>query len=151
MVQMRTLGEQALMPAAGGNGGPSLCERMAELLAGDAHHQGSAWTQLARLHGWPAGRFIGIHRHRVSMSVLLKIAAFVNRFCGHNQGMTDPSPTLQFDLDANAIRLLHRSLSFYLEKWPGGPDPREQEDLQKLRTLFYAALLECSFHEDGQR
>ena len=78
-------------------------------------------------------------------------AAFVNCFCGHNQGMTDPSPTLQFDLDANAIRLLHRSLSFYLEKWPGGPDPREQEDLQRLRTLFYAALLECSFHEDGQR
>ena len=62
--------------------------------------------------------------------------------------MTDPSPALQFDLDANAIRLLHRSLSFYLEKWLGGPDPREQEDLQKLRTLFYAALLECSFHED---
>ena len=44
MVQMRTLGEQALMPAAGGNGGPSLCERMAELLAGDAYHQGSAWS-----------------------------------------------------------------------------------------------------------
>ena len=140
------------MAAAGRNGGPSRCERVAELLAGDADHQGSAWTQLARLHGWPVGRFSGMHRLRVSTLVLLlKFAALVNRFCGHNQGMTDPSPTLQFDLDANAIRLLHRSLSFYLEKWPGGPDPREQEDLQKLRTLFYAALLECSFHEDGQR
>lgn len=54
MVQMRALGEQALMSAASGDGGPSLCERMAELLAGDAHHQGSAWTQLTWLHRRPA-------------------------------------------------------------------------------------------------
>ena len=60
MVQMRALGEQSLMAAAGGNGGPSRCERVAELLAGDADHQGSAWTQLARLHGWPVGRFSGM-------------------------------------------------------------------------------------------
>ena len=38
--------------------------------------------------------------------------------------MADHDPTLQFDLDVNAIRLLHRSVSFYLDKWPGGPDPR---------------------------
>jgi hypothetical protein len=65
--------------------------------------------------------------------------------------MADSRSTLQFDLDVNAIRLLHRSVSFYLEKWPGGPDPREQEDLQSLKTLLFAALMECSLQEDGER
>ena len=65
--------------------------------------------------------------------------------------MTDQAPRLQFDLDADAIRLLHRSVSYYLERWPGGPDPREQQDLQTLQRLLYAALLECTLHEDGQR
>ena len=65
--------------------------------------------------------------------------------------MADSPSTLQFDLDVNAIRLLHRSVSFYLEKWPGGPDPREQEDLQKLKTLLFAALMECSLDTDGER
>lgn len=65
--------------------------------------------------------------------------------------MTDPKPTLQFDLDLDAIRLLHRSVSFHLEKWPGGPDPREQEALQQMKTLLTAALLEYSLELDGER
>ena len=69
---------------------------------------------------------------------------------GQNSFMTDSEPRLQFYLDADAIRLLHRSVAYYLERWPGGPDPREQQDLQSLQRLLYAALLECSFHEDGQ-
>ena len=68
-----------------------------------------------------------------------------------NGWMTDSPSTLQFDLDVNAIRLLHRSVSFYLEKWPGGPDASEQEDLQRLKTLLFAALMECSLEEDGER
>ena len=64
--------------------------------------------------------------------------------------MTDQAPRLQFDLDADAIRLLHRSVAYYLERWPGGPDPREQQDLQTLQRLLYAALLECTLHEDGR-
>ena len=68
-----------------------------------------------------------------------------------NGWMADSPSTLQFDLDVNAIRLLHRSVNFYLEKWPGGPDPREQEDLQRLKTLLFAALMECSLEEDGER
>ena len=63
--------------------------------------------------------------------------------------MTEFRPTLQFDLDVEAIRLLHRSVSFYLEKWPGGPDPREQEDLQRMKTLLTAALLECNLNQDS--
>ena len=64
---------------------------------------------------------------------------------------TDPVPALQFELDVEAIRLLHRSVSFHLEKWPGGPDPREQQALVRMKTLLTAALLECSFDQDGQR
>lgn len=63
--------------------------------------------------------------------------------------MAEFRPTLQFDLDVEAIRLLHRSVSFYLEKWPGGPDPREQEDLQQMKTLLTAALLECNLNQDS--
>ena len=63
--------------------------------------------------------------------------------------MAEFRPTLQFDLDVEAIRLLHRSVSFYLEKWPGGPDPREQEELQRMKTLLTAALLECNLNQDS--
>ena len=63
--------------------------------------------------------------------------------------MSDFRPTLQFELDVEAIRLLHRSVSFHLEKWSGGPDPREQEELQKMKLLLTAALLECSLEQDG--
>ena len=52
--------------------------------------------------------------------------------------MTESRPTLQFDLDLEAVRLLHRSVSFHLEKWPGGPDPREQ--VSALTVLVKAEL-----------
>ena len=63
----------------------------------------------------------------------------------------DDSSTLQFQLDREAIRLLHRSVSFYLEKWPGGPDPREQDGLQRMKTLLTAALLEWTLEQDAER
>jgi hypothetical protein len=47
--------------------------------------------------------------------------------------MTEDSNNLTFELNAEAIRLILKSLSFHLERWPGGPDPREQEDLHKLK------------------
>ncbi len=75
----------------------------------------------------------------------------VKPWFSQNPLMTDQAPRLQFDLDADAIRLLHRSVAYYLERWPGGPDPREQQDLQTLQRLLYAAVLECTLHEDGQR
>ena len=65
--------------------------------------------------------------------------------------MSEHQPTLQFDLDLEAVRLLHRSVSFHLEKWPGGPDPREPAALQSRNTLLTAALLEFSLNQDGQR
>ena len=60
--------------------------------------------------------------------------------------MDEGSNNLTFELNAEAIRLILKALTFQLERWPGGPDPREQEDLQKLRSLFYAAQLECQFN-----
>jgi hypothetical protein len=63
--------------------------------------------------------------------------------------MTEDSNNLTFELNAEAIRLILKSLSFHLERWPGGPDPREQEDLHKLKSLFYAAQLECPFNRSS--
>ena len=56
--------------------------------------------------------------------------------------MPEEDPTLQFELNEEAIGLVLKSVSFYLERWPGGPDPSEQEGLIKLKSLFAAALLE---------
>ena len=70
---------------------------------------------------------------------------------GENVVMSESRASLQFDLDLEAVRLLHRSVSFHLEKWPGGPDPREQEALQAMKTLLTAALLEFSLDQDAQR
>jgi len=81
----------------------------------------------------------------------MRFDCLVKPWFSQNPLMTDQAPRLQFDLDADAIRLLHRSVAYYLERWPGGPDPREQQDLQTLQRLLYAALLECTLHEDGQR
>ena len=88
---------------------------------------------------------------RFGTHVLIGLAVGVKRGSHEDGGMTDSRPTLQFELDVDAIRLLHRSVRFHLEKWPGGPDPQEQEDLHRLQTLLYAAPLECSFDQDGER
>ena len=81
----------------------------------------------------------------------MRYGCCVKPWFSQNRFRTDQAPGLQFDLDADAIRLLHRSVAYYLERWPGGPDPQEQQDLQTLQRLLYAALLECTLHEDGQR
>ena len=73
------------------------------------------------------------------------------RVTRQNGAMDDDGSTLQFQLDREAIRLLHRSVAFYLEKWPGGPDPREQEGLQRMKTLLTAALLEWTLEQDTER
>ena len=48
MVQMCALGEESFVAAAGWDGGSVLCQGMAELLAGDAHHGRPAWAQRRR-------------------------------------------------------------------------------------------------------
>ena len=81
----------------------------------------------------------------------MRYGCCVKPWFSQNRFMTDQAPRLQFDLDADAIRLLHRSVAYSLERWPGGPDPQEQQNLPTLQRLLYAALLECTLHEDGQR
>ena len=49
--------------------------------------------------------------------------------------MQEEDPTLQFELNEEAIGLMLKSVSFYLERWPGGPDPAEQEGLHKLSLI----------------
>ena len=38
----------------------------------------------------------------------------------------------ELTVTADAVRLLHRSVSFYYENGPAGPDPEEQENLRNL-------------------
>ena len=70
------------------------------------------------------------------------------RYPGHAM-LRAEDPTLQFELNEEAIGLMLKSVSFYLERWPGGPDPSEQEGLIKLKSLFAAALLEYNFNRSG--
>ena len=50
----------------------------------------------------------------------------------------------QIELPIEAIKLIHKSLSFHHEKWAGG-HPQEQEDLQMMRDNFYRIILEHQF------
>ena len=52
--------------------------------------------------------------------------------------------TVDLTLNAAGLRLLVDAVSHELERWPGG-DPAEQDDLQEMKTLLTAALLECNF------
>lgn len=52
--------------------------------------------------------------------------------------------TVDLTLNAAGLRLLVNAVSHELERWPGG-DPAEQDDLQEMKTLLTAALLECNF------
>jgi hypothetical protein len=50
--------------------------------------------------------------------------------------------SMYFEFNQPSIALIYQSVSFYLDKWPGGPDPTEQQALHKLKTLFASALME---------
>ena len=53
----------------------------------------------------------------------------------------------ELTVTADAVRLLHRSVSFYYEKWPGGPDPEEQENLRDLKSILSAMMLETLYDQ----
>ena len=50
----------------------------------------------------------------------------------------------QLELPIEAVRMIHKSLSFHLEKWAGG-DPCEQEDIRMMRDNFYKIILDYQF------
>ncbi len=147
------------MVCAGWLGDSCLGKGVFKVLTGEAGHEGSAGSELPCAHRWQGARQGDAGgRHRRALVTLYYSLRMVlsTWWCwcggfGENGGMSESRPTLQFDLDLEAVRLLHRSVSFHLEKWPGGPDPREQEALQSMKTLLTAALLEFSLDQDGQR
>lgn len=51
---------------------------------------------------------------------------------------------MPFELNGRAIQLILKSVSFHLEKWPGG-DAQEQQELMDMKLLFTAANLEFQF------
>lgn len=56
----------------------------------------------------------------------------------------DDEGLMSFELNGRAIQLILKSVSFHLEKWPGG-DPQEQQELMDMKLLFTAANLEFQF------
>ena len=159
VIEVRSLRDQLLMLCAGRLGYSRLSKGVQKVLARKAHHEAAAGSELSCVHLRPGARYrkaSGRHKRRVvtlyyTPELLMSIWW---RWCDgvrENGVMSESRPTLQFDLDLEAVRLLHRSVSFHLEKWPGGPDPREQEALQTMKTLLTAALLEFSLDQDGQR
>jgi hypothetical protein len=56
-----------------------------------------------------------------------------------------PYIELQFGIDD--LRLLYRSVSVHVDKWPGG-DAEEQERLQYLKNFLYRIVLEYKFSHE---
>ena len=55
-----------------------------------------------------------------------------------------PYVELQFGIDD--LRLLYKSVSVHVDKWPGG-DAEEQERLQYLKNFLYRIVLEYNFNQ----
>ena len=53
-------------------------------------------------------------------------------------------------LQATSIRMLHRAVTFALDKWPGG-EPMEQEHYKYLQEGLQRILLEEAFMSDAWR
>ena len=54
--------------------------------------------------------------------------------------------TILFELDQQSLAVLLESVKHRLVTWPGG-DPEEQEDLEALKSMLFAALLEFQFED----
>ncbi len=65
---------------------------------------------------------------------------------------TQDNGDVRIDLSLNpaGLRLLLDAVSYRLERWAGGA-PSEQEDLQAMRTILQAAILEANFGSTGER
>lgn len=62
--------------------------------------------------------------------------------------LEDPENHLfNFQVDANALKLLVRGMRNYLEKWPGG-DANEQVAIQNMLFELNKAYLELQFIEN---
>ena len=55
----------------------------------------------------------------------------------------------QFDLDANAIAMILRSLETTIEDWSQGGNSEDLELMSQLRLTFFAALPDCQYKSQG--
>ena len=58
----------------------------------------------------------------------------------------DDRTRVEFSADVALLRLLRKSVAYFLERWPGG-DPQEQVSLVAMRTELDKALLELLLDE----
>lgn len=56
----------------------------------------------------------------------------------------DDIPFVVVELDIIDVHQVYQSVSFHLEKWPGG-DAYEQERLSALKDFFYRMVLEYKY------
>ena len=54
VIEVGSLREQVLVPCAGRLGHPCFTKGVLKVLAGEAHHEGAAGSELPRAHGRPA-------------------------------------------------------------------------------------------------
>ena len=67
---------------------------------------------------------------------------------GHKlAGLRWTEPTIDLTLNAAGLRLLLDAVTHELDRWSGG-EPSEQDNLQEMKTLLTAALLECTFQDN---
>ena len=57
----------------------------------------------------------------------------------------DYTPDYSLDMTIHEIRILHNCIEVAIERWAGG-DPREQEELFRVRDQFQAIILDYTFH-----
>lgn len=58
----------------------------------------------------------------------------------------DDRSRIEFSADVASLRLLRKSVAYFLDKWPGG-DPQEQVSLLAMRTELDKAVLELLLDE----
>ena len=62
--------------------------------------------------------------------------------------MDDNLPDYTVDMHIDDVRILYKSVSYFLERWPGG-DTEEQEQLVHMKGMLYRMILDYQFHESS--
>lgn len=55
----------------------------------------------------------------------------------------------EFSLNKAAVMTILEAINYRLQTWPGG-DPKEQVALQMIQDSFRRAMLDHTFHEEGE-
>ena len=65
------------------------------------------------------------------------------------EGFEFEEPIFVMNLDMKDIKLLHKSVCYYLQNWPGHPacPIEEQNDLIEMKAYLYRAILEDMYNK----